>query len=213
MRLANDISIKESKPALSKVSSISTGPAISDITSTSHSCKSPSCSSSTATSCPPSFNQSSIPETGSQCGKCTHVASGQTTLASALTAAEAVTTTLAPASVSNESKASSWGKQTMPPRPSAASVDMRKASTTMSFCGPATATGRAGSTGVSPTVTRTLPTWTPFEKYSSALGNSSMEKVVKGNLGSDGIALHTSSRSLRHLSGCRSIRTSKCAAA
>mmetsp|Transcript_77821 Transcript_77821/g.206586 ORF Transcript_77821/g.206586 Transcript_77821/m.206586 type:complete len:223 (-) Transcript_77821:9-677(-) len=211
---AKEISMRESKPALSKVSSMSTGPAISDITSTSHSRKSPSCSSSTATRCPPSFNQSSIPEIGSHRGNCTHNASGQTAFAKAPTAADAVSTTSAPARTSRLASASSRGTQTTPPGPSAASVAKRNASTTMSFRGPATEAGRAGSTGVSSSmVTNTLPTWMPLEKYSNALCSSAIGKLVTGSLGREGSACQTSSRSLRHLSGCLSINTSKCAAA
>mmetsp|Transcript_10396 Transcript_10396/g.24459 ORF Transcript_10396/g.24459 Transcript_10396/m.24459 type:complete len:220 (+) Transcript_10396:571-1230(+) len=126
---------------------------------------------------------------------------------------DAVTTACAEASSSREARASSRGTQTTPPSPQEAPSAACRATATASLGGPLTVAGSAGSTGVSSTVTRTLPTCTPLAKYSNACGSSAMEKRVMGNRGRLGISPQTSSSNRRHWSGYWSMSTSKCAAA
>mmetsp|Transcript_34244 Transcript_34244/g.77562 ORF Transcript_34244/g.77562 Transcript_34244/m.77562 type:complete len:208 (-) Transcript_34244:111-734(-) len=207
------MSMRESKPACSKASSIAMGPAISSTTSTNHSCKFPPCSLSAVTRWPPSDNHSSMPRTGSHCGNSTMVACGQTTCANAATALDVESTNCAPFKSSNEERESSRGIQTTPPGPSATPRAERKAWATVSPGGPCTAAGLAGSTGVSSTATSTFPTWIPLEKYSRAFGSSEMPNVFVGNLGNSGSSFQTSSRSWRQRSGHLNMSTSRCAAA
>mmetsp|Transcript_16138 Transcript_16138/g.56292 ORF Transcript_16138/g.56292 Transcript_16138/m.56292 type:complete len:367 (+) Transcript_16138:652-1752(+) len=211
---ANEMRLKESKPALSNVASMSIEPAISVTTSSSHSLRSPPCSSSTVTMCPPSASHSSMLAMGSQRGNSTRMASGQTTSAIAITAGEAEMTTCAPCKSPSPRaiNAPKSGTQTTPPFADVAPRAARRACVTRQPAGPLTAVGLAGSTGVSSMPTNTLPTWMPFEKYSKALLISEIWKVFVGNRGKSGRSRQTSSSSCLQRSGCLSISTSKCAA-
>mmetsp|Transcript_108669 Transcript_108669/g.259399 ORF Transcript_108669/g.259399 Transcript_108669/m.259399 type:complete len:289 (-) Transcript_108669:1202-2068(-) len=209
---AKEIKLSESKPASSKVVSISMGPAISSTMLSNHPLKSPMGSSSEARMNPPSLSHSSREFTGSQRGSHTQVASGQSSLAIVATAPEAVRTMRALGASSSSLASASCGTQCTPPAPSSMPYFAFRACEAKSAGGRKILLGRAGCTATSSTDTRILPMWTPLAKKFRAPCRSDMGKVLLGSRGRPGISAQTSCKSLAHFSGRFSMSTSKWAA-